>query len=262
MTEQKTTMPEKAFLESLDALENLAKGMVPVADDLDAAAGEDLEKSQSADGQGEAAADEALVKGDDGGDDEDEDKDEGDEDAEKALSGDALSFAEEAAAGSENIRKAIEVSDFLADLVDRVGDAIDGIRKNLDSRVEAIEKSLLTVCEANQSVVQAVAETLRKSFQAVSEKTDQQAETLRKSLDILNDELSRTPARAPKAKVSVLEKGFNDEEKGIEMSKADILKSLSDMFERGEPGVTSLDVIRFESSGVLPPHIQKKFQSR
>jgi hypothetical protein len=244
MTEKQTTVSEKAFLESLDALETLAKGMVPVADDVDDL--DDLNKG---------IADEDLQKGDpdDEGGTDDDDPDEG---LDKGLQA-PDSFAAEAVADSENIKKAIEVSDFLADLVDKVSGAIDGIRKETETRFAAIEKSLAANITASQELTKALSDSLRKSFQAVAEKADLQSEDLRKSLETLNSELSRTPAHTPKSKTTVLSKSFGDDSDKKEMSKTDILKSLTDLYEKGDPGVTSLDIIRFESGGSLSPAVEK-----
>ena len=280
MTEKQTTMPEKAFLESLDSLETLVKGMVtdgaaeaapPVVEEETVVVEEDLAKGGDALSKGdedlEKCGDKKLAKG--GGEDEDDDPgaDLEGEDIEKGVSTDTdvkpvepaepTTFADELVEGSENIQKAIEVSEFLADLVDRVGEAIDNLRAVTDERFEKMEKSLSDVAKVNQSAVAAMTETLRKSYQAVAEKTDQQAQDLRKSLGDLNAELSKAPARGPKTKTHVLSKSFGERANDRAMNKEDILKSLTDMFEKGDPNVTSMDIVRFESGGSLSPHVMK-----
>ena len=151
------------------------------------------------------------------------------------------------------------MSDFLNDLVQGIGRAIDQIRTDVNAgmaRVELMEKSLTQAAKTNQDLAAAVTDTLRKSFQAISEKTDQQTEDLRKSMEGLNEGLSRQPARAPKSKTMVLNKSFEGEQ-SKEMSRDDILKSLTSLFEKGDPNVTSMDIIRFEASGQIAPQVQK-----
>jgi len=244
------TMPKEAFLKSLDTLEALAKG----ADSGDDGAKGDDDNLDDLDED----IDSRIMKGDaDDLEDDNDDPDDND-DLDKG-------FAASAAADSENIQKAVEVSDFLADLVSKVGEAIDGFQKSIDDRFEAIEKSLADVVLTNQDVTIAVADTLRKSFQAVSEKTDQQAEQLQKSLADLDATLSTTPRTQLKSKLNVLEKSFSDggdASEGKVMSRPAISKALTEMFEAGNPGVTSMDVLRFESNGALSPKIRELLQAR
>jgi methyl-accepting chemotaxis protein len=65
----------------------------------------------------------------------------------------SLGVITSAAESSENIQKAIEVSDFLSDLVGLVGEAIDGLKEATEARFERIEKSLAKSCEIQETTV-------------------------------------------------------------------------------------------------------------
>jgi len=246
MAETIETMPEKAFLKSLDTLESLAKGVAPADKDEKTPDPDDLD-TRIAKGEADDAADDDL-------DAENEEDEEGE--------GIEKSFAESLVDESDNIQKAVEVSDFLADLVKKVGSAIDGLKTAASERFETIEKSLDAVIQSNKDVTLAVSDTLRKSFQAVSEKTDRQAEQLEKSLENLDKVLTTTPAAQVKSKLNVLEKSFSSGDDKPVLSRTAILKSLTDMFEEGNPAVTSMDILRFESNGALAPHIKKLLEAR
>jgi hypothetical protein len=242
MENKDVTMPEDALLKSLDKLEELIRGVVPAEEEPE------LEKAFGKDDP-EKDDDEDDDKKPDSDDDDDKEEDEDDDKVEK-------SFSESAAESSDNIQKAIEVSDFLSDLVGLVGEAIDGLKEATEARFEQIEKSLAKSCEIQETTNLAIVETLKKSFQAVSEKTDIQAEDLVKSIKNLNDELSKAPAGLPKSKTHILEKSFGDDGEKT-MSKSEIMKSLRDLYDKGDAGVTSMDIVKFEGSGILSPHIRK-----
>ncbi len=264
MLEQKEkAIPENSFFAALDELEKLAKGLIPSGDGEN----EDLEKSQTDGGieDLDKGCGGDLEKSGDGDEDEDEDGND-DEGVEKSQSAEAGSedspFTEDLINDNEDIQKAVEVSDFLAALVDKVGEAIDGIRQAQTERLDAIEKSLFKATEANQNIALSIVDTLKKSFQSVADRTDRQTEDLRKSVEALNNELAKQPLRTPKSKTTVLQKSFEGGEgEKKEMSKDQILKSLTSMFERGDPAVTSMDIVRFESGGSLSPHLIKKLTS-
>ena len=268
MTQNQNTLPEAEFLKALETLENLAKGAVPNGE------GEDLEKSVEAQAEGATAEEsatpaapegEVIQKGGDGDNDEDDEDEDDKDDMEKSnvegldpIAGAEQDTFDEIVDGSESISKAIEVSDFLAELVTKICSAVDSIRKSVDDRMNAMEKSLTDSVARGQQVEQAFIDALKKSFQAVTTKTDEQAEELRKSIEGMGVELGKMPARNLKSKTTVLEKSFGENSEPKTISKSGILKSLTSMVEAGDPDISSMDVLRFESGGYLTPAVKKK----
>ena len=257
MDEKLKTMPETEFFKALDVLEKAVDGTILVTDeDLEKADPDKADETVEDDDGKTPPEDNDLKKADADDDDDDDDngKDKDDDEIEKG-------FVEDAVDESENIEKAIEVSEFLADLVTKVGDAIDGIRKSVDDRFNALEKSVADGLVQNQKTTGLVVDALKKSFELVSSRADAQASELQKSLSDFGAEYGQQPARKLKARTStVLDKSFVEEGDSPAMAKSMILKSMTDMFERGEPGITSMDIIRFESGGHLSPHLAQKFK--
>lgn len=229
------SVEEKDFLKSLDALENLAKGTIGDALDEDPETIEEIddELNKALDGQPDVVTKEDFQKSDSGDDDEDDNGDD-DEDTEK-------SFAEKAAEGSENIEKAIEVSDFLADLVDQVGFAIDSMQQSVNDRMDAMEKSLANVATFNGEL----AKSLKISFMEM----DSGLETLKKSVDGMGD----APVHGRKS-VTTLSKSFaggDDNSAGKAPGRKDIIKALDTALEKSVEGVNPMDIVRFETTGTL-----------
>ncbi len=229
------SVEEKDFLKSLDALENLANGTIGNAlDEVPETIEEiDDELNKALDGQPDVVTEEDFQKSDSGDDDEDDNGDD-DEDTEK-------SFAEKAAEGSENIEKAIEVSDFLADLVDQVGFAIDSMQQSVNDRMDAMEKSLANVATFNGEL----AKSLKISFMEM----DSGLETLKKSVDGMGD----APVHGRKS-VTTLSKSFaggDDNSAGKVPGRKDIIKALDTALEKSVEGVNPMDIVRFETTGTL-----------
>lgn len=225
------TVEEKDFMKSLDALENLAKGAIGDEPETIEEIDEELEKSLKGEGVDVLTHEDMEKANPDPDEDEDEKED---EDTEK-------SFADLAADGSENIEKAIEVSDFLADLVDQVGFAIDTMRESIDARMDAMEKSLSDVTAFNGGL----AKSLKTSFREM----DTGLDTLKKSFDGMAD----TPVRGRKS-ITTLNKSFAGGE-GENADKApgrkDIIAALDTALEKSIDGVSAMDVVRFETTGTL-----------
>lgn len=250
MTDKENTkeVGEKDFLKSLDALETLAKGEIVTqeTDELEKAApsveGEELEK---ADPVVEEPA-EDLEKADPADDDDDLEKGEPDNDDDDDGDDDGVdkSFAETATEESENIEKAVEVSDFLSDLVDQVGFALDRIEKSVKERLAEMEKSIESVKVFNSKL----AKSLKMSFEAM----DGGIEDLRKSFDTIAD----APAHGRKS-VTTLEKSFGENGETKAPKKADVLNAMQMALEKSVEGITSMDIVRYEATGDMPPHVAK-----
>lgn len=256
----KDNMATDDFMKSLDALEKLAHGKIESSqiekpgdgvgarDDLN---NESLDKSILDEPSGEPAEVEVLKKGDPDDDDDPDNDQQEDEDTEK-------SFAQEAAENSETIHKAIEVSDFLADLVGEIGAAIDGIRANVETRLEAMEKSATSQADFNKSLATA----LKKSFEgttALLEKSISGGEDLKKSLEGLGNQ----PAHGRKSKTSVLEKSFAVNNGGkASLKKSQVLNMMTNAVISGDGTVNGVpingnDVMKYETSGFLGPDLKK-----
>lgn len=239
-------MPEDELLKSLEALEKLAAGGVEETD---------LEKSAKAK---EKAKDEDSGEADDAGDSGD------DEDAEK-------SFAEAAAEGSENIRKAIEVSDFLSDLVDAVGNRLEKIEKSFNERLTTLEGAAVSQHQAQREAMVEIAKSFgairdefQKSFAGQEDLKKSIQDDLKKSIDALGDApMHRRKSLLPGSS-QVIEKSFgaNDNvDPTATLSKSFVTNKLFTWAQAGQNGINSQDVLRFESSGELRPEVKELFRN-
>jgi hypothetical protein len=229
------TIGEDELLKSLDTLEALAKGKV--AEEAPAAEEEPeiITKSDVDDEDGEERGQEENAN---------------EEEQEK-------SFAEKAVESSENLRKAIEVSDFLSDLVEEVGKAIDGLKSEVRGRLDGIEKSLADAGNLRAQVTEAFSMSMKGLLDLVKS-SSVNLEDLKKSID----ELGSQPVHGRKSKLTVLEKSFNANENENTLTKSQILSTLTEMVISGQEGVTANDIVRFESGGSLNPAVLQKVKTR
>lgn len=201
---------------------------------------------------------EALAKGQDADDDPDDkdndvdddldDKDpdddpDEDDETEKSLAAEAGKAAQSIIGESEDIQKAIEVSDFLAELVYGIGNRLDELEKAIHSRINDMEKSLGEMGGA-----------MAISIRGGMEQASLGVEDLRKSLA----QVVEAPAYRRRSVATVMEKSFNPGAGPAEntLSKSQVLSRMTAMVEGGKSGVTPQDVVRFESSGHLSPAVQ------
>ena len=232
MSEKKEpAIREGELLKSLEILEQLAKGTT-----------QDLEKSADA-----VIDDDLLDLEKSAGEDDDTDKDDLDEDEEK-------SFAAGAAEGSEEIKKAIEVSEFLGELVNQVGGFLDGLKKSIDEKLARQAETIALISGQNATLAGA----MNKAIGAIGKdlvKSAEAGEELKKTLEGWGDQ----PARGRKSKIHVLEKSFegNSDGESAKLSRNDIMGRMSDMIMKNVEGIRATDLVRFETDGQMHPAVKR-----
>ncbi len=234
------TISEEELLKSLETLEELVKGGT---EDVD-----NLVKGKKKDDDDDDHRDDDDERRDD---DDDHRDDDDDDDAEK-------SFASVAAGNSEEIRKAIEVSDFLGALVTEIGNAFDGLRSDVMSRIVRIEKSMaasLTLQKAQVEDFTLAIDEIKSDLQ----KSIGSSEELQKSLA----DMGTQPAyrRRSASSVNVVEKSFAGN-MGVSkqtLTKSQVSNQLFQWASKNENGVTFDDVLKYESSGELRKSLSDLF---
>jgi molecular chaperone GrpE (heat shock protein) len=217
---------EEDVLKSLDALEDLVKGD----------AKEEKEEKEESD----------KDQDDEGEPDEDED----DEDAEKSFGSD---FEE-----TEEIQKAVEVSAFLADLVDSVRASIDDLRKAVTVEIGEMKKSLTDMRGFQATAIDRLAKAMSGETEKVTGLVTGM-EDLRKSLE----DFGNSPARPRKSTLKVIEKSFNQEGDGEPvLRKSQIVDRLVRLAQQRDSGVSLLDVTKFEMSGELRPELMDRIRNQ
>lgn len=238
--EQQTAklMSEEDLMRSLSVLEQLAAG-----------ADESLIKSDRSSGEKEQGGSEDEDETDDDAQDPDNDEDDAqgpdnDEDDE----GLQKSIQQELLGGSEPMRKAIEVSEFLEGLV-------EGVSNVLANRIGRLEKSFATLA-ATQKVTN---EVLAKSMKGVVDQMRGDREELKKSFATFGS--APVSGRKSFANATVLEKSFvgNDGTAGKyeSLTKSQKAEMLSDLLIKGQPGIQAADVVNVETTGIIPPHLEE-----
>jgi hypothetical protein len=190
--------------------------------------------------------DKSVTKGDEGDDKdptyrEDEGKEDEKEDTEDGADKSFAASIED----SESIKKGLEVSEFLNDLVSLVSASVDGVRgqvvkgfKHQDDVNSTIAKSMTTIAKSISAMAESVKEVVGRM-----------------------DELEKQPATVKKSITAVgVERRFVEDEQKTTMSKAMISQKLNDAVMKGEViggcTVTAHDAIKFESTGQLRPDLK------
>jgi hypothetical protein len=200
-----------------------AKGKEDEDEDAKGKKDEDEDKKEDEDDKGKKEDEEAKGKKKEKKDEEDPDEDEGKE-KEK-------SFAEKVSEKKE-MKDALEVSDFLKNLVKSLSDELAG----LTSQVADLRKSN------------------RKFREAIVKSAGTQNEMI-KSLGESIDSFGDTALPAKSKQVATVEKSFRNNESSTELSKAQITDKIAELECDGklEPGSTT----RFEVSGLMTPNVKK-----
>lgn len=190
---------------------------------------------------------------------DDEDEDEGEEEEapevsvevegkEKSSKACKKSFAE-SVQENETLQKGIEVSDFLAEFAKSFGVGLQALEQRVtDKVVSTLRQDLGNFAkeqgEFNKSLADAVVNIgngLSGAIQAQAAVSEAPAGP------------PRSQIRAQSPEVQVLNKGQNA---GESLSKSQILDAMSEMVTKGH--CSPLDVIKFESTGTLPPQLHEK----
>ena len=240
--DKKTEISEEEFLKSLDALEAVIGQ--PEIEDLEKGANEEVVEDLEKGIDEEKAEDLEKKVADDPDPDEEEEEEEEEEEGTDSEEDTEKSFADIMAEDSEEIEKAIEVSEFLSEIVNQIGEKLGGF----GGRIEAMEKSFEKIQEQNG----VIAESMKKSFLYFG---DSMKKSFTESKGMLKSQIEKwgdQPARKRKSKTVILEKsGFEPDGEAAEdvMSKGQILTKMTDMIQKDVEGITATDLIKFEATG-------------
>jgi len=141
---------------------------------------------------------------------------------------------------NETIKKSVEVSDFLKDLVDSLGTHVDGIRSDISKSVDA-------QAEISKGIIVALTEIV-KSVDGLMQRTT---------------ELEKTPETKKSITATGVERGFakSGEEENKKLSRDEVCQKLTDavMMNKSINGqeVTLHDVNKFEATGQMRDSLRK-----
>ncbi len=144
-------------------------------------------------------------------------------------------FVEKAKEESDDIKKGMEVSDFLSDMITQVGESIDNMNELMKSEVTGVHEAVKEIA---------------KSLKDVGEATLQLTQRM--------TEIEKTPIGVRKSVLTHLEKGiarFGEGDK--ELNKSQVLTKMVGLVEKGGTIVTTDDVISFENSGKIRPEVEE-----
>lgn len=243
-------MSQEKLSKALDEIDALADEILAKSEET-----EELEKSEdSADLAGEESdvkkglKPDEVAKDEDDKDDDDEDDEDEDDDKDKDEKEVQKSFGD-LAEESDAISKAVEVSDFLAEMTRVQGAILDSVRSDVNKSLETSTQTATILAKSFNAIMKSQS-NLSKSLVSIS-----------KSLGALESRIEQVE-RAPqprKAVVNVMEKSFNHSagvSEGKTLSKSEISSKLSDLFLSGKEGVTAQDIIAYESNGTMRPEVQ------
>ena len=144
------------------------------------------------------------------------------------------SFFQKAQEDSDEIKKGVEVSDFLSDITTQIGESIDSVNTLIKSEINGVTDSVREIAKAMKDIGESTVELIQRM-----------------------NEIERTPIGSRKSVLTKGEKGISRFDSGTELSKAQVLNKLTSMFEKSENGVTADDVIGFEASGRMKPELKE-----
>lgn len=202
------------------------------------------EESEGDEGEEDESVDEAGEQEDDTEEYEADDEDEHEEGEEEEETEKSL---EDHMRSDDNVKKALEVSEFLDSLVKSLSETIQDQREDLNKSLEAQEQHN---------------ELLAKSFKGIAESQKVVLQTsagLLKSVDSLSSRIKKIE-RQPKTRKSMpsakaIEKSFNtedtnsgSEQNSQKLDKSMALSKLTNAVQKGEGNYTS-DILALESTG-------------
>lgn len=251
-------------LKSLEELEALGKSMLGETSDDPA---DDLSKGEKEEEKEELNADDVADEGgeeDNSSDDDDdkEDDDASDDGGEEDIDDDIEKSIQELF-GVEDIQKGMEVSDFLASLVEASANSVlmvgDEVKKSLNQSTvltEGFAKSMGIIAKSQAALYKSLGEVsdLVKSVitnqEALAERLEaiESQPTMRKSVGSLNVQ----PKNFQKSVGAVGD--------GQQLSKSQITAALSDLVMKGDSNISPVDVLHAESGAPLRPEVMAKVQ--
>ena len=167
---------------------------------------------------------------------------------------------DQAVQGSDTLQKGIEVSQFLSEFAKAMGAGFEGVEARLDAKVQAVGQQLFDSLtsfaseqgEFNKSLAQGVV-NIGHGVAGSIEQVQQVAEM---------------PAAAPRSQqLQVLpggqgqgfvQKSFEGPAGAEGISKSMVADAMNDMIQKGEHGITPLEVIKFDTTGELRPDLQAR----
>lgn len=164
---------------------------------------------------------------------------------------------------NETLQKGIEVSLFLSELSKAFAAGLDGIENRLNANLQQVGQALYDSLtgfaseqgEFNKSLAEAVT-NIGHGVAGSLEQVEQVAQ------------LPMGPPRSQSLQVvkggqqGYVQKSFAGQLAGEPLSKAFVAETLADMLEKGEPGVSPIEVIKYDTTGELSPHLQQRVMAR
>jgi len=169
--------------------------------------------------------------------------------------------------GSETLQKGIEVSQFLAELSKAFAAGLEGIETRVNANMEQMGQQLYSVLsgfageqgEFNKSLADAlvnIGHGVAGSIQQVEQVSQQPAGPPR------SQGLQMVPGGQQGAPQGFVQKSFAGQQPGENLSKAVVADALTDMLEKGESGISPIEIIKFDTTGELRPDLQQRVAAR
>jgi len=155
----------------------------------------------------------------------------------------SMAKSQEFATEEENVRKGVEVSEFLYYLRKSINDTFSDMERRLRAQIEVQHDERGEFAKSLAEGVVGIRSRLEKSVTTVEEEEN-------------------APAHAPKSITKGIEASASDVNKSLEdvrVQRQQTLDSLVDMLQKGQ--VQPLDVTKFELYGELRPEIAKSLQN-
>lgn len=210
----------------------------------------------------------ALLKSDlDKGGDDEKDKEKFGYDMGKAHQDEGMDKSLQGAVqGSDTLQKGIEVSQFLSEFAKAMGAGFQGVEARLDAKVQAVGQALFDQFAAfaaeqgefNKSLAQGVVNIghgVAGSIQQVQQVAEMPAGAPR------SQQLQVIPG-GQGGQQGFVQKSFGGQQGAEGISKSMVADAMNDMIMKGEPGITPLEVIKFDTTGELRPDLQTRVMQR
>lgn len=163
---------------------------------------------------------------------------------------------------SDTLQKGIEVSQFLSEFAKAMGAGFEGMESRLNAQIQNIGQSLFDSLssfaneqgEFNKSLAEGVVNIghgVAGSIEQVQQVAEMPIAAPRsQQLQVL-----------PGGQQGFVQKSFGGHP-GEEISKSMVADAMNDMIQKGEQGITPLEVIKFDTTGELRPDLQARVMQK
>jgi len=164
---------------------------------------------------------------------------------------------------NETLQKGIEVSEFLAEMSKAFAAGLEGIEARVNNNMLAMGQQLFDTLTGFASEQGEFNKSLAEAMVNIGHGVAGSLEQV--------EQVAQMPAGPPRSQQmhviqggqqGYVQKSFAGQQGGEPLSKSVITDVLNDMLEKGESGLSPIEIIKFDTTGELRPDLQQRVMAR